>query len=274
MQTEKIQTVNVTTNQFGSFHGAFVIPVGGLNGSMRIKNESGSISFSVEEYKLPTFEVLFDTLRGKYRLGDEITVTGKAENFAGSKLQNVKVTYRVVQSPMILPYYDYRPFPLAREIEIANETVFTNEDGTFTVRFLSLKQQDTDDKLFPQRFTVYATVTDITGEVQSSSTDVILGNNPLLLGITTSDKILKESNDGIQLSATNLSGNEVEVDVDLEVFKLNPPDKVFTERYWSRPDITIIPRKHSPTIFRMLFMTMKQIKIPGKKSRFILPGFQ
>ena len=65
---KEVKTLSLVSNQFGSFQGAFVIPTGGLNGSMRIKNKSGSIRFSVEEYKRPTFEITFDTITEKYKL--------------------------------------------------------------------------------------------------------------------------------------------------------------------------------------------------------------
>ena len=45
------------------------------------------IVLCVEEYKRPTFEVTFDTVRTRYQAGDSIRVTGVARTFAGAPVQ-------------------------------------------------------------------------------------------------------------------------------------------------------------------------------------------
>jgi uncharacterized protein YfaS (alpha-2-macroglobulin family) len=77
VNNQKIQSMNLVTNDYGSFNGSFTAPSNGLNGEMTIRNGSGEVSFSVEEYKRPKFEVKFDTLKGAYRLNDVVTVKGK-----------------------------------------------------------------------------------------------------------------------------------------------------------------------------------------------------
>ena len=54
--------------------------------------------FSVEEYKRPKFEVVWDTLKGSYRLNDTIKATGVAAAFSGAAIDNAKVVYRVVRN--------------------------------------------------------------------------------------------------------------------------------------------------------------------------------
>ncbi len=50
---EKLDSLDLTTNEFGSYHGTFRLPEHQLNGLFRIADESagGNQSFSVEEYK-------------------------------------------------------------------------------------------------------------------------------------------------------------------------------------------------------------------------------
>lgn len=50
-----ISSLTLTTNEFGSVNGAFIIPTGVLNGMMTIRNSSGGTTFNVEDYKRPTF---------------------------------------------------------------------------------------------------------------------------------------------------------------------------------------------------------------------------
>jgi uncharacterized protein YfaS (alpha-2-macroglobulin family) len=66
-----------TSNEFGSYHGKFNIPENRLSGEFTISDEKNNahIGFSVEEYKRPTFEVSFDTIKTSYQLGDTVKIT-------------------------------------------------------------------------------------------------------------------------------------------------------------------------------------------------------
>ena len=93
-------------NEYGSFNGSFTVPKNGITGNMRIFNKTGSISFSVEEYKRPKFEVEIMPVKGSYKLGQKLTVKGKATAFAGYSVDGAKVKYRVVRSTYF-PYWGY-----------------------------------------------------------------------------------------------------------------------------------------------------------------------
>lgn len=237
-----IKSVDLVTNEYGSIQGAFVVPAGGLNGRFTIKTKSGSISFAVEEYKRPTFRVSFDTVKEAYKTGDEITVTGRAENFAGSALSNASVKYRVVQSPVIVPYYRfYYPYPFGKDVEVAHGIITTTEDGTFNISFEAKNlSQPSHFKDAPYRYTIYADVTDITGEVQSGVTYLTIGKDAVLLSLETEEQILKEKSKGVKISAVNLSGAPVDIIVDLEVFRLTPADRLMNKRHWPEPDLFLI----------------------------------
>lgn len=240
-----VSTTNLTSNKFGSIQGAFVIPKGGLNGQMTIKTKYGAVNFLVEEYKRPTFQVIFDTLKGEYKTGDEITVAGKAENYTGSSVINATVKYRVVRSQLIMPYdyrsSFYRPYPYVQPKEIANGKISTNEKGEFEITFTAEPDNNTFNwKEMPSQFTIYADVTDVTGEVQSSNANVNVGKDALMLGIEVPDKMLKETSKGISIQAMNASGAPVNTNIDYALYKLASPDKLFVNRYWSKPDTIII----------------------------------
>lgn len=58
----------MTSNEFGSLNGSFVIPAGRLNGMYTIAIQTsdgihGQKAVNVEEYKRPTFEVTIDPLQ-------------------------------------------------------------------------------------------------------------------------------------------------------------------------------------------------------------------
>ena len=243
--------VEVRTNAFGSFEGSFVLPTGGLNGVLTLKMKTGSATIRMEEYKRPTFLVTFDTIREAYKLGDEVSVTGLAETFSGTAISNAKVNYRVVQEPMVIPYYRYfYPFPQYQEITIAQGSTESDEKGNFQINF----ETDVDESKYAryyagQHFTIYADVVDQTGEVQSGMSHIAIGKQSVILSFESAPQMLKENKNEILLTAKNLNGAAMEVNTDLKVFLLTPPSNTYHKRYWAKPDLTLIDE----TTFRESF---------------------
>ena len=245
-------SLDVKTNEFGSFEGSFVLPTGGLNGVLTLKMKTGSATIRMEEYKRPTFLVTYDTIRETFKLGDQVTVQGLAETFSGTPVSGAKVNFRVVQTPMIIPYYRYfYPFPESQEITIAQGTVATDEKGNFKLTFATEADEGKYTRFYAgQHFTVYADVVDVTGEVQTGVTHVAIGRQPVILSFESAQKILKEHKNQIILSAKNLSGAAVQSDVALKVMSLTPPSTVFTGRYWKKPDLNLTDKAAFTETFR------------------------
>ena len=87
--------VEVRTNGFGSFSGQFVLPSPCLTGYFSLRAADTSVSFKVEEYKRPTFDVTFEPVKVEYQAGDSIEVVGMAKTFAGAPVQNARVHYSI-----------------------------------------------------------------------------------------------------------------------------------------------------------------------------------
>src|SRR5699024_4428973 len=73
---KKVAEQNLTTNEFGSVSGEFVLPNDGLNGqySLRMINgdwESSLYYFKVEDYKRPKFKVELTVKDTVYKLDQE-----------------------------------------------------------------------------------------------------------------------------------------------------------------------------------------------------------
>ncbi|HET6225573.1 MAG TPA: MG2 domain-containing protein, partial [Bacteroidia bacterium] len=91
-----VSTLNLVSNDYGTVNGSFTIPQGVLNGVMSISETNGGyISFSVEEYKRPKFEITFNPIKESYRLNEEVHVSGAAKSFSGASLSGATVKYRV-----------------------------------------------------------------------------------------------------------------------------------------------------------------------------------
>jgi len=88
---EDIDSLELKTNEYGSYSGKFVLPEGGLNGEFTLIDEDidGNASFSVEEYKRPKFFVDYEKIKGTYKVNDSISITGFAKAYAGNNIDGV-----------------------------------------------------------------------------------------------------------------------------------------------------------------------------------------
>ena len=246
---KKISTPKFTTNNNGAFDGAFIIPLGGLNGQMTIKCKTGRVSFLVENYKLPTFEIVFDSVAGQPKLGENVTITGMATSYSGIAVDGATVRYRVIRKTVFpWPYY-YRnkrwyPPNLNREIEIANGETLTSSDGTgtFEFQFEAIPDNDIPAKTDPVfYYEISIDVIDITGEVQSGNTSVRLGNKSVILTFEIPSAIELSAVNNQKIIATNLNGTAINFDATISLYKLTPPMRLLNKQRWSRPDFYIIP---------------------------------
>ena len=80
---QEIAKQQLKTNEYGSVAGEFVLPRNVLSGYFQLVCEDQAVGFRVEEYKRPTFEVIFDKISPAYAFGEEISLKGKAESFSG-----------------------------------------------------------------------------------------------------------------------------------------------------------------------------------------------
>ena len=242
---QKIAEKEFTSNEFGSFNGSFVIPQGLLTGEMTLSNGSGSISFSVEEYKRPTFEVSFDPIEGNYRLNDSVTLKGKATAYAGNNIDGAKVKYRVVRSARF-PYWDkwWYPMPSVPETEIRNGILKTASDGSFKITFKAIPDPLVEKATEPVfDYVIDADVTDINGETQSANESVSVGYVSLLIGIDIPEKLDPAHDTLFHLTATNLNGRNTPVSVTLNLQRLRQPNQFYRKREWKNPDLFCMSEK-------------------------------
>ncbi|MDZ7742661.1 MAG: MG2 domain-containing protein [Bacteroidota bacterium] len=243
---QKVSSLQLKSNDYGSFHGSFIAPTGVLTGQMHIKNEDGRVWFRVEEYKRPKFEVVFDPVKGNYKLDEQVSVKGKAKAYAGNPINDALLSYRVVRN-VRMPYWrwwwGYMPFE-SSETEITNGTTFTNDEGEFEIDFTAIPDlsiRSSFDPVFD--FTVYADVTDINGETRSGSTSISVGEKALILQSSLTEKVNRETTESFKILAKNPSGEEVAASGTLKIFRLQPPERIFRKRLWERPDVFILDQK-------------------------------
>ncbi len=249
---QKIASHELVTNEYGTVSGSFTAPQGGLTGQMQITDNYNTVYVSVEEYKRPKFETTFDTLRGSYKLNDQVSVKGFAKAYAGNVIDGAQVGYRVVRR-VNYPYwfYWYRPYyPPPAEVEIVNGTGTTNEKGEFEISFKALPDPTVDKTENPvYTYEISADVTDLNGETRSAVTNFRVGVKALELSVLIPDVINIQELPQISVYARNLNGIEEKITGQLHVYELKQPDKIFRKRLWAQADKHIYSREEYYKLF-------------------------
>ena len=208
--------VEVWTNGFGSFSGQFVLPSPCLTGYFSLRAADTSVSFKVEEYKRPTFDVTFEPVKVEYQVGDSIEVAGMAKTFAGAPVQNARVHYNISRS------YAWVWRFMGRGSARWEGEAMTDADGKFSVPVhFEIDSDRRESPLWYYTYNIQADVTDGAGETQQANLSLPLGSTSMVLNMDNlPDNWVKEKKLEIKLTAMNLSGEPVDTPVTYQVVEM------------------------------------------------------
>lgn len=180
---QPIDTVTVTTDEFGRADGTFKIPTDRLNGNFSMEVNGGKnndrfwayASIDVSEYKTPTFDVAFDKKRIAFNTGDPVKIEGNAETYSGMPVGGTEVKLKVKRCEWTWMWrYANRE---DQGTVVCDTTVTTDATGKFSLELPS--------SLFPENinkyrwcrysYSVHATVTNAAGETQEADHSFIIG---------------------------------------------------------------------------------------------------
>ncbi len=245
-----VDTVLVTTNEYGSYHGLFQLPEGQLNGLFQLFDPGGGggVGISVEEYKRPRFFVDYEKQTGTYRVGDSIRVTGMAKGYAGNGIDGAKVSYEVIRKTSF-PYhwmFNRTVTPARPPQQIASGTMTTDATGKFSFVFYASADRQAKRTYNPEfDYEVSVDVTDIDGETRTGVKDIVAGYTALKLSLDLpgGDHQAADSLRSVLVSAKNLAGEPVTADVHVTIYSLQAPQRLIRKRLWAVPDRYIFPEK-------------------------------
>lgn len=237
---ENIAEQVVRTNAYGSAFGEFILPSRMLTGNCRLivktlagKKASNDLNIQVEEYKRPTFEIVFDTLSNAPRSGDSVTATGVVKAYAGYPIANATVNY-TLRRTAYYPWWWRRPrFEHENTWEIKGQ-VKTDAEGRFEVTFFAeapLKNNNIHQRQ-PLLFLMDAHVTDLTGETQSATWQQPLSEQEIFLSVDVPENININKIPKITITARNINDKPQSVFVEVEWFHLpNEEPRLFTPEF-------------------------------------------
>lgn len=261
----EIYKKRIQLNSFGSVFGSFDLPKNTLNGNFSIsidededyekdpmynKNNDEhpfwdnidfyetTVEFRVEEYKRPTFKVEIDAIKTKYRIGEEINISGVVKSFSGANASNFKIKYEFIDANN-----SQQPFLFSGDLE-------TQENGTFNI----LLNTKTHTALLSNwenthNYRLKIIAQEVQGEVQTAEKNITVHKNAFKLSVITSSVWIAEEKANIKINTTNYDNQAFDENVRLQIFKLSNHPENETFRPWSAPSIFSIPVETFTNLF-------------------------
>lgn len=234
-KNEIIKKLSLPINEYGSFSGEFKIPTSGSTGRYSIGDRNRNISFDVEEYKRPTFDIKFEEKEAEYSFGDSVKIKGYVKSFSGNSLQNSKVKYKIER------YFHF-------EDEIYNEmktfkdtanigTTFVKPDGSFTISFLAGYKYSEYVKRID--YSVEAEVSDLTGETKNARSNLRIEKNKTSDNFSIELPEIVKKNDIIPpITIRSLKGL-----TNLKIERLEGMKSPIRKNLWENPDTIIYSKE-------------------------------
>lgn len=187
-QQKCIDTLLVTTDEYGAFSGEFTLPKVCLTGQFSLKaldgRDNDQLTFNVEEYKRPTITAETSPLETTYALGDSVTVKGRATTYSGVAIGGARVTYKVERSSLRYLADDH--------YETQTGEVITDADGRFSLPLLLTKPKETFVDYNRFYFNVSYVVTAENGETTEGQTTIAVGTKPAQLVVNVPQSMCRK----------------------------------------------------------------------------------
>lgn len=261
------------TNKWGKINGSFSIPPKGLNGGYQLYSANGRKSVQVESYKRPKFQAKMASEKA-YKPGDSITILGNATAFSLYPISNATVKYSVNRE-LIIPYnwqYFRTTMPWQQQkSEISNGEIFTDKNGDFKIHFKSLSENNLPtDVFYYSQYQIDADITDIAGETHNISYTIRLGKNPLLIKTNLKDFVNLENEKNFLVWTTDLNNNKILSKSKIEIYALENPTKLHTNRLWQFPEFMTLPEDEFQKEFPDFLYKKEQPENEWKKTKKVL----
>ena len=222
------------TNEYGSFSGSVTAPRDRLMGQMHLRVDggpAGQTAVRVEEYKRPKFKVSLDPPRQAPKLHDKVKVGGNATAYTTAAIGDAKVTWRVVREVRYPRWWYWRcwwmPQPSGSSQEIAHGVATTRPDGSFDVEFVAKPDESVPRQSEPKfHYTVYADVTDTTGETRSDRRTIAVGYTALEATISAKEYLTDNAPVELEIDTSSLDGEGQAAGGTVTIHRLVQPNRV------------------------------------------------
>ena len=210
---KEVAEKEVTTDAFGKATADFVLPSAGLTGRYSVRGAGDMVTFRVEEYKRPTFEVEIPWVKQAYKNGDTLSVKGIARTYSGVPVQGAVVSYTVERTTPSWWWGESNS-----DEQLLTDTVTTDEKGEFvmTVPIRLPANVDADNlgwRAYYYDIKAVATVTDQGGESHTASISLPVSNKVTAFTFSLPEKAERASLKKVTFELKDVMGEPVDGEV-------------------------------------------------------------
>lgn len=244
VNNEEVFKKSYKTNEYGSFDDSFVLPSSSLLGNFRMmaavkgnkqRSNYSAHSFSVEEYKRPTYEVKLNLPKEEAKLNSDVRLTGNAKAHAGFPIANAQVVVSVYRN---WNNYWRSYWPSAGSGDLLKiDTLTTDANGDFTIDFFSETDPNANKNAY-YYYEIVAKVTDLSGETHEQKISLILNKIGLSLQADLPNQVFTHDKGSFLPQVVNLAGEAQSLKdktVTIEVYRRSDKER-FLNRIWENAE--------------------------------------
>ncbi|NOZ12854.1 MAG: hypothetical protein GXO69_04295 [Acidobacteria bacterium] len=240
---KEIGKISLKTNDFGSATGSFKIPPDTMTGQASISNNlHGRKRFSIEEYKRPKYEIVFDDPPHPLNPNAEVTVSGTVRMLSGEAVSDAEVSYSIDLNAYFkcAEFWDDWGDSIGT---IKKGKTVTDSKGKFKLSFqLKKPAQLPDDYLRGYVVNVKATTED--GETLEGDEEVRVADISKVISTDFPENINILKHRPFTVSIHDLYGNPESQAISVSIHKLKMPGQVVMKRQFTiKPDVRPIEEK-------------------------------
>ncbi len=213
---KELGSQKLTTNEFGSASGSFILP-DNIGNYVSLDAEGSHKIINIEEYKRPSFEFDIKELSQGYTFGDQIELSGTLTYLTGVPVANAKVAYELTSEILGSTSSDFIK-------QSQSDTLYTDNNGNFNFPFTpqspSMKlEKHTCDVV---HYGVHFTATDRNGETQDDYFYFYISKDPIILSMYFEESMAEmemEHLNDVTVRALTASYIGVSTEVTVEIFQ-------------------------------------------------------
>ena len=225
---EKVFSSAAALNEMGTAAAQFALPKEAMLGYFQIRAtvQAGGRTFrtygnfQVEDFKRPDYELELSSPEKPLEYGKAAQVTGHAQYYFGTPLQNATVKYTVSRQEYLPPFYWWRYIMPTAPKQIAQGETKTDEKGDFRISFTPSAQEK--DEAFAQ-YVVKAEVYDESGRAINTERAYKISAQPKLFKVEFAQGFYdagKETPSFAKLDLTDADGKSVSGKVTVQIARL------------------------------------------------------
>lgn len=210
-----IDSLKLTSDGFGRVAGSFALPTDGLTGRFTISLDKypGVISFTVSDYKLPTFRIVLEQVENDFPTAGDATLRGKVETYTGFPIADAKISLNLSAMPRARWWWNN---PMNVKFATLDSAV-TDASGKFEI--VMTKELFDLSPLPDSIFSAEVSATTPSGETQSATENFSLGTRYIIQLSATENIDISQPTNAVKVKIVNYQDSVVDIPVNFSLVR-------------------------------------------------------